>query len=93
MMMSPAPQTHPLTLAGKLQTVNLTTMSIKMQEHNQKTIQALKDQWQAIFRQIFKGQVPAALDPRVQEMDFDRALKAGYGLTLAGCNNQTSTQG
>lgn len=46
--------------------------------------QKLKDDWQDIFSRIFKELSPSSEGSRIQEMDFDLAMKKKYGLKVNG---------
>jgi hypothetical protein len=77
--------------ADKLKAADLKATSKAMQAHNEKTLARLQQQWQGHFDRIFDGLPPAAQQPRVQEMDFEKALLAQYGVSLSGCYEQTVT--
>jgi hypothetical protein len=75
--------------AGKLRTADLSATSKAMQAHNAEVLAGLQDKWQGIFRRMFEGLPPAALQPRHQEQDFDTALKLAYNVSLSNCQGQT----
>jgi hypothetical protein len=59
-----------------------------MQAHNVEMLQDLKETWQGHFRRIFTNTTPAVQQPRAQILDFDKALKSAYGVSLPDCHSQ-----
>jgi hypothetical protein len=50
--------------------------------YNAQAKEELLSNWQALFHRMFHGLKPATIEPREQIPDFDRAMKAKYGISV-----------